>query len=60
MAKIPKKLLRSVRFTALEAIERINRGGAYSNLLLNELIQKNQVDGKDTAYRTFYQKSKKS
>ncbi|MDT2604088.1 16S rRNA (cytosine(967)-C(5))-methyltransferase RsmB [Enterococcus dongliensis] len=52
MAKIPKKLLRSVRFTALEAIERINRGGAYSNLLLNELIQKNQVDGKDTALLT--------
>lgn len=52
MAKIPKKLLRSVRFTALEAIERINRGGAYSNLLLNELIQKNQVDGKDIALLT--------
>ncbi|MFC4772489.1 16S rRNA (cytosine(967)-C(5))-methyltransferase RsmB [Enterococcus hermanniensis] len=52
MAKIPKKLLHSVRFTALEAIERINRGGAYSNLLLNELIQKNKVDGKDTALLT--------
>lgn len=52
MAKTPKKLLRSVRYTALEAIERINRGGAYSNLLLNELIQKNQVDGKDTALLT--------
>ena len=52
MAKIPKKLRHSVRFTALEAIERINHGGAYSNLLLNELIQKNQVDGKDTALLT--------
>lgn len=52
MAKIPKKLLHSVRFTALEAIERINRGGAYSNLLLNELIQKNKVESIDTALLT--------
>lgn len=52
MAKIPKKILRSVRYNALEAIERIKRGGAYSNLLLNELIQKNQVDDKDTALLT--------
>lgn len=47
-----KKLLHSVRFAALEAIERIKRGGAYSNLLLNELIKKNQVAKKDTALLT--------
>lgn len=52
MAKIPKKLLHSVRYTALEALERVERGGAYSNLLLNELIKKNQVSAKDTALLT--------
>ncbi|MBV7391763.1 ribosomal RNA small subunit methyltransferase B [Enterococcus sp. AZ103] len=52
MAKVPKKLLHSVRFTALEALERINHGGAYSNLLLNELIKKNQVDKRDAALLT--------
>lgn len=50
--KIPKHLLHSVRYTALEAIERINHGGAYSNLLLNELIKKNQVADKDTGLLT--------
>ncbi|MGM0214651.1 16S rRNA (cytosine(967)-C(5))-methyltransferase RsmB [Enterococcus sp. AZ109] len=50
--KIPKKLLHSVRYTALETIERINNGGAYSNLLLNEMIKKNQVADKDTGLLT--------
>lgn len=50
--KIPKQLLHSVRYTALEAIERINHGGAYSNLLLNDLIKKNQVADKDTGLLT--------
>lgn len=50
--KIPKQLVHSVRYTALEAIERINHGGAYSNLLLNELIKKNQVADKDTGLLT--------
>lgn len=47
-----KKLLHSVRFAALEAIERIKRGGAYSNLLLNELLTKNQVAKKDAGLLT--------
>ncbi|MEO1768597.1 16S rRNA (cytosine(967)-C(5))-methyltransferase RsmB [Candidatus Enterococcus ferrettii] len=50
--KISKKLLHSARYTALEAVERINHGGAYSNLLLNELIKKNQVADKDTGLLT--------
>jgi len=37
--KIPKKLKRSVRYVALETIERVDKGGAYSNLLLNEMMQ---------------------
>lgn len=38
--KIPKKLKRSVRYVALETIERVDKGGAYSNLLLNEMMTK--------------------
>lgn len=31
---------KTVRFAALQALERIQKGGAYSNLLLNEEIKK--------------------
>lgn len=41
--KISKKIRSSVRYVALEALERVERGGAYSNLLLNEVIAKNQL-----------------
>lgn len=34
----PNKTKKTVRFVALEALERVNKGGAYSNLLLRELI----------------------
>ncbi|EPH98486.1 ribosomal RNA small subunit methyltransferase B [Enterococcus faecalis 13-SD-W-01] len=50
--KVPSKLKKSVRFIALEAIERVNKGGAYSNLLLNELIQKSGLDKKDAGLLT--------
>ncbi|GCF95796.1 ribosomal RNA small subunit methyltransferase B [Enterococcus florum] len=50
--KVPAKLLHSVRYTALQAIERIKHGGAYSNLLLNELLNKHQVPVKDSGLLT--------
>lgn len=45
--KIPKKLKRSVRYVALETIERVDKGGAYSNLLLNEMMTKSELSEKD-------------
>ncbi|THE15853.1 16S rRNA (cytosine(967)-C(5))-methyltransferase RsmB [Enterococcus hirae] len=47
MAKIPKKMKRSVRFMALMTLERVNKGGAYSNLLLNEMINQGELNQKD-------------
>ncbi|MBO1086286.1 MULTISPECIES: 16S rRNA (cytosine(967)-C(5))-methyltransferase RsmB [Enterococcus] len=47
MAKIPKKMKRSVRFMALMTLERVNKGGAYSNLLLNEMINQGDLNQKD-------------
>ena len=45
--KIPKKLKRSVRYFALETIARVDKGGAYSNLLLNEMMTKSELSEKD-------------
>lgn len=47
MTKIPKKMKRSVRFMALMTLERVNKGGAYSNLLLNEMINQGDLNHKD-------------
>lgn len=47
--QVPKKLRQTVRYAALVALERVARGGAYSNLLINEMIQKGNlspVDGR--------------
>lgn len=47
--QVPKKLRQTVRYAALEALERVEHGGAYSNLLINEMIQKGNlspVDGR--------------
>jgi 16S rRNA (cytosine967-C5)-methyltransferase len=46
--KVPKKLKRSVRYVALQTIERVDKGGAYSNLLLNEMINKSGLSEKDS------------
>lgn len=50
--KIPAQIRQSVRFVALEAVERVDKGGAYSNLLLKELIEKNQLAAKDVGLLT--------
>ena len=47
MAKIPKKMKKSVRYMALITLERVNKGGAYSNLLLNEMINQGDLNQKD-------------
>lgn len=38
---------RTVRYVALEALERVTKGGAYSNLLLRELMNKGRLNDKD-------------
>lgn len=43
---------KTVRFAALQALERIQKGGAYSNLLLNEEIKKGQLSAKDSRLLT--------
>lgn len=47
MKKIPNKLRRTVRYAALEALERVEKGGAYSNLLIGELISQGNLNEKD-------------
>ena len=37
---------KTVRFVALDALERVQKGGAYSNLLLRESINKGQLNEK--------------
>ena len=46
--KIPARVKRSVRYVALQTIERVDKGGAYSNLLLNEMINKSDLNEKDS------------
>lgn len=43
----PNKIRKTVRFVALEGLERVNKGGAYSNLLLRELITTRHLNEKD-------------
>lgn len=38
---------KSVRYMALMTLERVSKGGAYSNLLLNEMINKGKLNPKD-------------
>lgn len=48
--KQPKKahpLTSSARLAALEALERVEKGGAYSNLLINEVVKRGQLNEKD-------------
>lgn len=45
--KIPASVKRSVRFAAMETIERVEKGGAYSNLLLNEMMNRSSLNDKD-------------
>lgn len=40
--KISAAMKKSVRFQALQTLERIEKGGAYSNLLLNDVINQQQ------------------
>lgn len=47
--KVSKKIAQSVRYVALEALERVEKGGAYSNLLISDAItegQLNELDGR--------------
>ncbi|MFK4567653.1 16S rRNA (cytosine(967)-C(5))-methyltransferase RsmB [Enterococcus sp. UD-01] len=46
--KIPARVKNSVRYVALRTIERVDNGGAYSNLLLNEMINKSALSEKDS------------
>ena len=46
------KRLKTVRFVALEALDRIEKGGAYSNLLLRDCINKGQLNEKDSRLLT--------
>ncbi len=50
MKKIPKKMKKSVRYMALLTLERVNKGGAYSNLLLNEMIKQSELNQKMWVY----------
>ncbi|KAF1295240.1 16S rRNA (cytosine(967)-C(5))-methyltransferase [Enterococcus sp. JM4C] len=45
--RLPAKIRKSVRFVALETLERVNKGGAYSNLLLNDMMSKAKLSEKD-------------
>ncbi|MBL1228367.1 16S rRNA (cytosine(967)-C(5))-methyltransferase RsmB [Enterococcus sp. BWB1-3] len=45
--KISAKIRHSVRYAALETIERVDTGGAYSNLLLSEMIEKSKLSAQD-------------
>ncbi|MEA4830125.1 MAG: transcription antitermination factor NusB, partial [Enterococcus thailandicus] len=47
MTKIPNSMKKSVRYMALMTLERVSKGGAYSNLLLNEMINKGKLNPKD-------------
>ncbi|GMC09615.1 ribosomal RNA small subunit methyltransferase B [Enterococcus thailandicus] len=47
MTKIPNSMKKSVRYMALITLERVSKGGAYSNLLLNEMINKGKLNPKD-------------
>ncbi|HRL50782.1 MAG: 16S rRNA (cytosine(967)-C(5))-methyltransferase RsmB [Enterococcus sp.] len=42
-----KQTKRTVRYVALEALERVTKGGAYSNLLLRELMNQGRLNEKD-------------
>ncbi|AYW46268.1 16S rRNA (cytosine(967)-C(5))-methyltransferase RsmB [Tetragenococcus koreensis] len=43
---------KTVRYAALQALERIQKGGAYSNLLLKEEIEKGQLSDQDSRLLT--------
>lgn len=47
-----KQTKKTVRYVALEALERISKGGAYSNLLLRDLIKKSELNEKDARLLT--------
>lgn len=47
MSKGSNKVRRTVRYAALEALERVEKGGAYSNLLIGELISQGRLNEKD-------------
>lgn len=50
--KIPQKIRSSVRYTALTALESVFSGGAYSNLMLNDLIKKADLSTRDSGLLT--------
>jgi 16S rRNA (cytosine967-C5)-methyltransferase len=50
--RIPAGVAHSVRFVALATIERVEKGGAYSNLLLNEMLEKHKLNAKDKSLLT--------
>lgn len=44
--------MKTAREVALEALLKVNRGGGYSNLVLDKLIQRNQLNEQDSAFAT--------
>ena len=46
------KIRKNVRETALDILEMVEKNQSYSNLLLNQYIKKNQLDGKDIGLLT--------
>lgn len=46
--RVSARIRKSVRYTAMQTIERIDKGGAYSNLLLSEMIEKSNLSDQDS------------
>ncbi|MGL4695830.1 16S rRNA (cytosine(967)-C(5))-methyltransferase RsmB [Enterococcus larvae] len=46
--RVSARIRKSVRYTAMQTIERIDKGGAYSNLLLSEMIDKSNLSDQDS------------
>ena len=45
--KIPSKIKHSVRFVTLDSLLKVKKGGAYSNLLVAQAIERNQLNPQD-------------
>ncbi|MDR3156722.1 MAG: 16S rRNA (cytosine(967)-C(5))-methyltransferase RsmB [Lactobacillales bacterium] len=52
LKKIPQKLWNNPRFLALQTLERVEKGSAYSNLLLHEQLKKSNLSSLDKGLYT--------
>ena len=50
--KIPSKIKHSVRFVTLDSLLKVKKGGAYSNLLVAQAIERNQLNPQDAKLYT--------